>query len=114
MIAALSSEDIHPAEQLIIIDRSVPLISKAGAIAGTGAAGTASAVTGAAIGGTIGAIGIGIVSFGVAAAAGLALGGALGGTVGLGVSSGVTAAVWNHRENKNFTRLPALAIATDN
>ena len=96
---ALPSEDIHPAEQLI---------------AGIGAAGTASAVTGAAIGGTIGAVAIGIVSFGVAAGAGLALGVAIGGSVGLGVSGGVAAAVKRYKENKNFTKLPALDIAPDN
>jgi serine/threonine protein kinase len=112
--AALISEDLHPAEQLIVIDQSVPVISTAGAAAGIGAAGTASAVTGAAIGGTIGAVGIGIVSFGVAAGAGLALGIALGGAAGLGVSGGIAAAVKRYRENKNFTKLPALAITPDN
>jgi serine/threonine protein kinase len=106
--AALISEDLHPAEQLIIIDQSSPLINSAGAAAGIGAAGAASAVTGAAIGGTIGALGIGIISFGVAAGSGLALGIALGSAVGLGVSGGVAAAVKRYKENKNFTKLPAL------
>jgi serine/threonine protein kinase len=106
--AALISEDLHPAEQLIIIDQSSPLINSAGAAAGIGAAGAASAVTGAAIGGTIGALGIGIISFGVAAGSGLALGIALGSAVGLGVSGGVAAAVKRYKENKNFAKLPPL------
>jgi hypothetical protein len=106
--AALISDDLHPAEQLIIIDQSLPLINSTGAVAGIGAAGAASAVTGAAIGGTIGALGIGIVSFGVAAGSGLALGIVLGSAVGLGVSGGVAAAVKRYKENTNFTKLPAL------
>ena len=106
--AALSFEDIHPAEQLIVIDQSVPLINNAGAAAGIGAAGAASAVTGAAIGGTIGAVGIGIVSFGVAAGSGLALGIALGSAFGLGASSAAAAGVKHYKENKKFAKLPAL------
>lgn len=103
--AALSFEDIHPAEQFIVIDQSVPLINNAAAIAGIGAAGTASVVTGAAIGGTIGALSVGIVSFGVAAGSGLALGIVLGSVFGLGVS---TAGIKYYRENKNFAKLPPL------
>lgn len=106
--AALTSEDLHPAEQLIVLDSSSPIINSIGAAAGIGAAGAASAVTGAAIGGTIGAVGIGILSFGVAAGSGLALGIALGSAVGLGVSGGVAAAVKRYREDKNFSKLPRL------
>lgn len=106
--AALISEDLHPAEQLIIIDPSTPIINSTGAAAGIGVAGAASAVTGAAIGGTIGALGIGIISFGVAAGSGLALGIVLGSAVGLGVSGGVAAAVKRYREDRNFSKLPPL------
>ena len=106
--AALISEDLHPAEQLIIIDPSTSIINSTGAAVGIGATGAASAVTGAAIGGTIGALGIGIVSFGVAAGSGLALGIVLGSAVGLGVSGGITAAVKRYKEDRNFSKLRAL------
>ena len=109
--AALLSEDLHPAEQFIIIDQSAPFISSAGATAGIGAAGAASAITGGAIGGTVGALGIGAVSFGVFAGSGLALGIALGSVVGLGVSGGIAVAIKRYRENRNFCKLPPLAIA---
>lgn len=106
--AALISEDLHPAEQLIIIDPSAPIINSIGAAAGIGVAGVASAATGAAIGGTIGAVGIGVISFGVAAGSGLALGVVIGSAVGLGVSGGVAAAVKRYKEDKNFRKLPPL------
>ena len=66
-------------------------------VAGIGAVGVAGAVTGAGIGATIGAVGIGIVSFGVAAGAGLVIGGLIGGAVGALAAGGTLAAVKRYR-----------------
>ena len=69
-------------------------------VAGLSAAGAAGAATGAAIGATIGAIGIGVISFGPAAGAGLAIGGIVGGIIGASVGGAILKVYQRRRAKK--------------
>ena len=74
---------------------------KIAAILGISGAGAGSAAVGASIGATIGALALGIPSFGVFAAGGLALGGAIGAGLGFTVSAATALAVRYYLKKKH-------------
>ena len=89
----------RPEDQPIVLTKKVQsaLLPK---VAGLSAAGAAGAATGAAIGATIGALGIGVLSFGTAATAGLFIGGIVGGIAGAAAAGGILKVYERHKAKK--------------
>ena len=91
----------RPEDQPIVLTKKVQNVLNIKTIAGTaGAVGVAGAATGAAIGATIGAVGLGVISFGPAATAGLFIGGIIGGLAGAAAAGGIATAWQRHKAKK--------------